>query len=126
MSFNHVIVWLDQAEAHVIHFNREAAESEIIKTASVHSQHQKAGVQAHQHATENVPYLDDIAAAIAASEEILVVGPGQEKMSLIKHLNKSHAAIADKVVGVESVDHPSDGQLLAYARKYFVKADMMN
>ena len=33
--------------------------------------------------------------------------------------------IAGKVVGIESVDHPSDGQLLAYARHYFVKIDRM-
>ena len=32
---------------------------------------------------------------------------------------------AEKVVGVETVDHPSDGQLVAYARKYFVAKDRM-
>ncbi|MES2317992.1 MAG: hypothetical protein V4631_10920 [Pseudomonadota bacterium] len=47
-------------------------------------------------------------------------------MAFIKHLHKNHADIADKVVSVETVDHPNDGQLLAYARKYFVKADMTN
>jgi len=29
------------------------------------------------------------------------------------------------VVGVESIDHPTDGQLVAYARKYFVAKDKM-
>ena len=28
-------------------------------------------------------------------------------------------------MGVESVDHPTDGQLVAYARKYFVAKDRM-
>jgi hypothetical protein len=27
------------------------------------------------------------------------------------------------VVGVESLDHPSDGELLAYAKKYFTRVD---
>ena len=31
----------------------------------------------------------------------------------------------DKVIGVETVDHPSDGQLVAFARKYFVAKDRM-
>jgi hypothetical protein len=29
------------------------------------------------------------------------------------------------IVGVETVDHPSDAQLVAYARKYFIAADRM-
>lgn len=123
MSFNHVIVWLDQSEAHVIHFTRDAAESEVIKTTS---QHKKDGVAGNNRAVEGTDYMDEVAAALLSSKEILIVGPGQEKLAFIKHLNKKHAEIADKVVSVETVDHPNDGQLLEYARKYFVKADMMN
>ena len=33
--------------------------------------------------------------------------------------------MAELVVGVETVDHPSDGQLIAYARKYFVARDLL-
>ena len=29
------------------------------------------------------------------------------------------------IAGVETVDHPSDGQLVAHARKYFKVADLM-
>ncbi|MDQ1923149.1 translational machinery protein [Massilia pseudoviolaceinigra] len=126
MSFNHVVVWLDQAEAHVIHFTRDAAESEVIKTASVHSQHKKSGVDASIESEQNPDYLNEIAAAIEAAQEILIVGPGQEKLVFIKHLEKQHAAVAAKVVSVETVDHPNDGQLLAYARKYFVKEGIMH
>lgn len=123
MPFNHAVVWLDQTEAHVIHFNRDAAETDVITTTS---QHKKDGVVGNNRAEESTTYLDEVAAALATSKEILIVGPGMEKLAFIRHLNKKHADIADKVVSVETVDHPNDGQLLAYARKYFVKADMMN
>ncbi|NNG25592.1 translational machinery protein [Telluria aromaticivorans] len=123
MSLNHAIVWLDQTEAHVIHFSRNAAESEVIKTTS---QHKKDGVPGNNRAVESTGYMDDVAAALMPSKEILIVGPGQEKLHFIKHLNKSHAGIADKVVSVETVDHPSDGELLEYARKYFAKEDLSN
>lgn len=123
MSFNHAIVWLDQAEAHVIHFNRDAADTEVIKTSS---QHKKDGVVGNNRAVESTDYLDEVAAALLPSKEILIVGPGMEKMAFIKHLNKNHAEIADKVVSVETVDHPNDSQLLEYARKYFVKEDLTN
>ena len=123
MSFNHAIVWLDQTEAHVIHFSRDASESEVIKTTS---QHKKDGVVGNNRAVESTDYLDEVAAALNPSDQILIVGPGQEKLTFIKHLTKSHAAIADKVVSVETVDHPNDGQLIEYARKYFVKSNMSN
>jgi hypothetical protein len=29
------------------------------------------------------------------------------------------------IIGVETVDHPSDAQLVAYARKYFKVEDLM-
>jgi hypothetical protein len=57
--------------------------------------------------------------------EILIVGPGNEKLALLKHLQKHQHDLAEKVVSVETIDHPSNGQLLAYARKYFAKVDLM-
>lgn len=121
MSFQHAVVWLDQTEAHVIHFTRDDAETEVIKTTS---QHQKAGVPNNNRAEEDTTYLDEVIAALTEAKQILVVGPGQEKLTLMRHMNKKHAETADKVVSVETVDHPNDGQLLTYARKYFVKGDL--
>ena len=123
MSFNHAVVWLDQAEAHVIHFTRDAAESEVIKTTS---QHKKAGVVTNNRAEEDTSYMNDVANALSAAREILIVGPGQEKLTFMRHLTAHHGATADKVVSVETVDHPNDGQLLSYARQYFVKEDLTN
>jgi len=126
MSFNHVVVWLDHVQAHVIHFNQEASETEHLKTHSTHPHlHGKSGAPGSGHAAENTRYFDDIAAALKNSLEILIIGPGSEKLELMKHLAKHHAQIAEKVLSAESVDHPSDPQILAYARKYFAKADRM-
>ncbi|HAT29528.1 MAG TPA: translational machinery protein [Janthinobacterium sp.] len=126
MSFNHVVVWMDHAEAHVIHFNPEAAESEVIKTHSKHPHlHTKSGVAGSGHAAESAQYFDAVADAVKGSLEILIVGPGSEKSAFLKHLSRHQADLADKVLSVETVDHPSDGQLLAYARKYFLRADRM-
>jgi len=123
MSFQHAVVWLDQAEAHVIHFTRDDAETEVIKTTS---QHQKAGVPGNNRSAEDHAYMDEVIAAITDAKQILVVGPGMEKLAFMRHMTKSHGETADKVISVETVDHPNDGQLLTYARKYFVKADLTN
>jgi len=49
---------------------------------------------------------------------VLVVGPGSAKLAFIKHVHKHHHALDDKIVGVETVDHPTDKQLVGYIRKY--------
>ena len=52
-------------------------------------------------------------------------GPAQAKLQLVKHIQAHDPALMAKVVGVETVDHPSDAQLVAYARKYFRAKDQM-
>jgi len=126
MFSNHVVVWIDHAEAHVVHFNPESAKNEVIKTHSTHPHlHVKSGIAGSGRVPENAQYFDDVAKAIKEALEILIVGPGQEKLALMKYLTKHHPETAEKVVSIETLDHPSDGQILAYARKFFVKADRM-
>jgi len=67
--------------------------------------------------------LHEVVEAVADANEILIVGPGSAKLELIKHIYKHDANIASRVVGVETVDHPTDGQLLAYAKKSFLRID---
>lgn len=126
MSSNHVVVWIDHKEAHVLHFTQETAESEIIQTQSTHPHlHIKSGIPGSGHAPENIHFFNDIANAIKDAREILIVGPGFEKLEFMKHLMKHQHAVAEKVLSMETVDHPTDRQILAHARKYFMKADRM-
>jgi stalled ribosome rescue protein Dom34 len=126
MSLSHAVVWIDHQEAHVIQFNAEASESEIIKTKSKHKQvHQKAGVLGSGHNSSDQNYLHQVVQAVSEAGEILIVGPGSAKLELFKHAHNHDVKISEKIVGIETVDHPTDAQLLAHAKKYFVKADNM-
>ena len=131
MSFDHVIVWLDHAQAHVIHFTPETAANEIIKTHSTHTKSEKEGgghraEGGNGRRAESKPYFNDIANALQGALEILIVGPGNEKLAFLKYLLKHQHDLAEQVISLETVDHPTDLQLLAYARKYFVGADRLS
>ena len=102
MTHYHAAVWIDHHEAHIVSFNPDEASSETV-------QHTEA-VKHHRH---------------VAGSEILIVGPANAKFALLKHLQAKHPKLAEKVVGIETVDHPSDGQLANYARAYFHKKDRM-
>ena len=43
----------------------------------------------------------------------------------MKHIEKHEPKLMKTILGVETVDHPSDAQLVALARKYFKTADRM-
>lgn len=127
MSFNHAVIWIDHSEAHVIHFDAEASESEVVKTKSTHPHlHHKSGSTGSGHAGSDKRYLHAVIEAVADAQEILVVGPGKAKLELLRHADQHDPKVAAKIVGVETVDHPTDRQLLAYARKAFVRIDQLN
>lgn len=126
MSHYHAMVWLDHTEAHVMHITAEDVEKSVVQPGKTqHHLHSKRGTVGAGRQAEDQAYYHAIAEALKGAQEILVVGPAQAKLQLIKHLHAHDQAMADKVVGVETVDHPSDGQLVAYARKYFVAKDRM-
>ena len=126
MLFKHAIVWIDHSEAHLMSFSAEESQENLIKAHSKHHNiHHKAGTIGSGHEAESQGYYHEVARALEGVREIVVVGPGSAKMFFTKHLHKHDPATAAKVVGIETVDHPSDKQLLAYARHYFVAADRM-
>lgn len=126
MSHFHAVVWLDHSEAHVMHIAPEDVEKSVVHPANPHQHlHSKSGAPGSGKAGEDKHYYHAVVEALKGAQEILVVGPAQAKLQLIKHMHAHDLAVADKVVGVETIDHPSDGQLVAYARKYFAAKDKM-
>jgi stalled ribosome rescue protein Dom34 len=124
MSF-HAAVWIDHNEAKIFHVGAEDFEKTVVHAPHKHVQRRDghsvgsandAGVQHFFHA---------VAEALKGSEEILVVGPAATKLAFIKHVHKHDHALEPKIVGVETVDHPTDGQLVKFVRSYFKKTDQM-
>ncbi|MDQ2818902.1 MAG: translational machinery protein [Pseudomonadota bacterium] len=122
MTFNNAVVWLDHTTAQVIHFDKDASESEALKTHSTHPHPKQNHADSHANEDDNTRFYEDIAAVLTNAKQILVVGPAQEKTAFVKFLTAKAPAIADNIKAVETVDHPSDGQLLTYARRHFTSA----
>jgi stalled ribosome rescue protein Dom34 len=126
MSHYHAVVWLDHSEAHVMHFNREEVESFVAHASDKHPHlHHKRGAVGSGHRAEDAHYFGEIARLLGGAQEILVLGPGSAKLEFVKHVHKHAHDLVDKIMGVESSDHPTDGQIVAHARKYFLAKDRM-
>jgi stalled ribosome rescue protein Dom34 len=120
----HAVVWIDHKQARIFHFNVEEADKTLVKdhvVRDIHAHEKRTG-----HRTEeNKPFFEEVAKAIADSGGILIVGPAQEKDFFAKFLTEKHPAIRLHVEGVEKADHPTDGELLDFARRYAKAADHM-
>jgi stalled ribosome rescue protein Dom34 len=131
MSHYHAVVWVDHREAHVMHISPDDVEKSVVKPEHPHKHlHHKRGLTeggsvGSGHAPEDQHFYHAVIEALAGAQEILIVGPGQAKLALLKHAQAHDPAVGKLVVGIETVDHPTDGQLVAYARKYFVAKDQM-
>lgn len=119
----HAIVWIDHREARVFQFDRDGVDNLVIRPENPTRQvHHKANSVGSGHAAEDPDFLAQVMAAIADSKAILIVGPAGAKTSLFNYIHRHQPALAECVVAVESIDHPSDKALVAHARSYF-KAD---
>lgn len=126
MSHYHAVVWMDHNEARIFQFNATDVEKTVEHAASGKGHvHHHAGSGGSNKSGADKDYLNRVAADLEPAGEILVVGPGQAKLEFLRHVHKHNPQLEKKILSVETVDHPTDGQLLAYARKYFKKADKM-
>lgn len=121
----HVAVWIDHNEAKIYHIDAKSFDASNVLAPGRHVRRHPTVTAEHNHPADAKHFYDDVVNALADAEAILVVGPGVAKLELIKHVHKHHAALEPKIIGVETVDHPTDGQLVAHARRYFHAADRM-
>lgn len=56
--------------------------------------------------------------AVSDAGEILIIGPAQAKTELATYLREK-TQLGSRIVGVEAADHPTDGQIIAYAKHHF-------
>jgi stalled ribosome rescue protein Dom34 len=125
MSY-YAAIWLDHHQAKVFHVTATTFEEETIRPAREHTNiHRKSGpgAESGHRAPEDQHYYHDVAKALEDAQEILVLGPATAKLEFIKHVHKHHHAIEPKIIGVETVDHPTDRQIVTYARQYFKAVD---
>jgi stalled ribosome rescue protein Dom34 len=109
-----------------MHISPDDVEKSVVKPAEPHRNLQrKRGSVSGSRQPEDQHFYHEVVEAMSGAAEILIVGPGQAKLELIKHIHSHDHTVSNKVIGVETVDHPSDAQVVAFARKYFVAKDRM-
>jgi hypothetical protein len=122
----HSVVWIDHHEARVFHFSPTDVERLVLHPEHpTRHIHHKANSIGSGNAAEDHNFFAAVVASIADAGAVLITGPANAKGELVKHIDKHNHTLMKIIAGVETVDHPSDGELVALARHYFKAEDLM-
>jgi stalled ribosome rescue protein Dom34 len=122
----HAVIWIDHREARVFHFGRKDVETLALHPDKpTHQVHHKSNTIGSGHEVLAKEFLHAVAQSIADAGSVLITGPSNAKTELMTHIEKHNPKLLKIILGVETVDHPSNNQLVAYARQYFKAADPM-
>jgi stalled ribosome rescue protein Dom34 len=127
MTHSHACVWLDHQHARIFSIGLLSAEVDIVTDHDkVHHIHRKADHVGMGSGPAHPDFLREVAQALKGARAILVCGPGETRKELAGYLNEHFPAIAKRVWGIEPMDHPTDAQIIAAARKFFHRANRMH
>jgi stalled ribosome rescue protein Dom34 len=123
----HAIVWIDHREAKVFPFDAGEVERVVVEShaAGRHTQH-RANVTGAGHRGVDKEFFGRVADALEGVGAILITGPANAKLEFRNFLNEHRPELAKLVSAVETLDHPSDGELLGLARRFFKADDRMH
>lgn len=112
------VVWMDSASAKIFHIVGDAVStSKAYRHEADHHTHNKSDAKQK----DSPKFFGDVAEHLKTlKDSILLVGPGVAKNHFVTYLDDHHKKeLAHRIIGTESMDHPTDSQIVAFARKYF-------
>ncbi|MFI4868118.1 MAG: translational machinery protein [Steroidobacterales bacterium] len=122
----HAVVWIDHHEARVFHFSADDVERAVVHPGRpTRHIHHKANSVGSGHTAEDQEFFRAVVDAISTAGAVLIGGPANAKQEFYKHIQRHAPQLLPRIAAVETLDHPSDGELLAHARQFFRAADRM-
>ena len=71
------------------------------------------------HPDDEHQFFHEVVRALDGRGQVLVVGPSKTKLHFLRYVQKHEQAPQSRTVGIETVDHPTDAQLVAHLRACF-------
>ena len=113
MSLFHAIVWLDHHHAEILEFDATQVLAHQVTSHIHYTRHHDS--KAHsEHA-----FFSEICEALAGVDQLLVAGSPVAQADFRRYIEKFQPQVAGRVVHWQTLDHPSDSELIALARRYF-------
>jgi|HubBroStandDraft_4_1064222.scaffolds.fasta_scaffold90305_3 hypothetical protein len=120
MDSYHAAVWLDHQEARVFHLTLDTSDEATVRAPQHHlHRHPKGATEGHNHPDDQHRFFSSLSQALQGAQEILIGGPSTAKAQYLAYVHEHDPALERRIVKVETIDHPTDAQLVAHARRQF-------
>lgn len=117
MPYARAVAFVDHAHATVHAFDPENVQTRSLEASGQRSKQRHSDVR-HEH-----EFFGHVCDALAAFESVLVTGPKTGLADFRHYVEKHRPALAPKIADYETVDHPTEGQLVARGREFFKRLD---
>jgi hypothetical protein len=120
MSSNHTAVWIDHREAQVFRVEPDSFDKLIVQAPHHELRHPQGEAELHNHPDDEHRFFAEVAKKLRGSNTVLILGPANAKLHFRDYVKAHASTLSFGVSGVETVDHPSDNQIVAFVREYFL------
>lgn len=117
MSHSHAVVWADHRTAQVLQFDAEHVETKSIRSHQHYTRQHGSAVRTEHE------FFGEVCDAIDGIAEVLMTGSHTAIADFRHYVDKHRPHTAARIIAYEVVDHPTENQLVAAARKLFSKYD---
>jgi stalled ribosome rescue protein Dom34 len=115
MTLFHAVVQINHQSAQVLQF-----DAEQVHVQKVQAHHHDTGQHGSRVRTEH-EFFGEVCDELAGIKEVLITGSQTALSDFRRYVEKHRPPITSQILGWETVNRPTDGQLVALARRYFDK-----
>ena len=115
MTLNHAVVLIDHHSAQVLQFSAEQLRGSTVKDR-VHYTRQLGSKVRSEH-----EFFAEVCDALAGIPSVLIAGSHTAQADFRYHVEKHRLGAMAQIAHWETVDHPSEGDLVKLGRNYFVQ-----
>ncbi len=119
MSLYNAVVLIDHHHAKIVQFDADHAEGHTVKDHPRNTRQHGSDVRTEHE------FFGHVCDALAGIARVLIAGPHTSQSDFRHYVEKHRPHLVPQIAGWETVDHPSEGQLVALARRFFVEHERM-
>jgi hypothetical protein len=117
MTLSHAVVWTDHQAAQVLKFDAEHVQAKKVRSHTHYTTKHGSAVRSEHE------FFGEVCDALEGVAEALVTGSTTAIADFRHYADKHRPQTAKCILAYERVDHPTENQLVALARQYFLKVD---
>lgn len=121
---SYYVLWIDHDHAKIFDFSPEGQK--IVHLENNHQKNHHSGHFENQQSEQQKKFYKEVGANLTPAGKILLVGPSQAHLEFKKHIDSHQQALSKAIIGMETLDQMTEGEVRNFAHKYFHRYNLFN